>query len=113
LQLNKQQREETQKTSRQMRKLFERLELLEKREADRLHYDGAVRAQIEDQMRREARNDSLVHLEEEAKLQSTYEKEVRFDLDSDSQESSSDLGDRVLEATPPKSLMSSPLPNNE
>jgi len=53
---------------------------------------------------------------EVVKLQRTYEKEVRFDLDSDDDdnrdESSSSLGDRVL--TPPKTITSSPaLPNNE
>jgi hypothetical protein len=34
-----------------MRRLFERLDLLEKREEGRLLSDGAVQAQIEDQMR--------------------------------------------------------------
>ena len=52
LQLNKMQREEGEKVSRQMRKLFERLEMLERREEERCQFDE-VRGQIEEVMRKE------------------------------------------------------------
>jgi hypothetical protein len=52
LQLNKMQREEGEKVSRQMKKLFERLEMLERREEERCQFDE-VRGQIEEVMRKE------------------------------------------------------------
>jgi len=50
LQLNKVQREEGEKVSKQMRKLFDRLEMLEKREEERKQFEE-VRLQMEDVMR--------------------------------------------------------------
>ena len=52
LQLNKMQREESEKVSRQMKKLFERLEMLERREEERCQFDE-VRGQIEEVMRKD------------------------------------------------------------
>ena len=52
LQLNKMQREEGEKVSRQMRRLVERLEMLERREEERYQFEE-VRGQIEEVIRKE------------------------------------------------------------
>ena len=73
LQMNKAQREENEKTSKQMRKLFARLEELEKKEEDRRDSD-LVRQQIEGALSKQSQED------EEGN------KEVRFQLDSESED---------------------------
>jgi hypothetical protein len=96
-----------------MRTLFDRLDMLEKREDERTQYEG-LQGQIEEQMRKEederAINESII--EEEHKLTSTYEKhdtkEVRFELDSDSEEEI----ERQPEPSPAKSVPST-IPNND
>ena len=52
LQLNKMQREEGEKVSRQMKRLVDRLEMLERREEERYQFEE-VRGQIEEVMRKE------------------------------------------------------------
>ncbi|TNV84834.1 hypothetical protein FGO68_gene7328 [Halteria grandinella] len=102
LQMNKAQREENDKSGKQMKKLFDRLDELEKKEEERRYQDD-IQRELEDALTREqelqaaAQNDSITFIEEEAKLMSMYSepdqsgaKEVRFKLDTDSEEEDSE-----------------------
>ena len=67
LQLNKMQREEGEKVSRQMRRLVERLEMLERREEERYQFEE-VRGQIEEVIRKEDKlRETQIDIEEDLK----------------------------------------------
>ena len=67
LQLNKMQREEGEKVSRQMRRLVERLEMLERREEERYQFEE-VRGQIEEVIRKEDKlRETQINIEEDLK----------------------------------------------
>ena len=67
LQLNKMQREEGEKVSRQIRRLVERLEMLERREEERYQFEE-VRGQIEEVIRKEDKlRETQINIEEDLK----------------------------------------------
>ena len=67
LQLNKMQREEGEKVSRQMRRLVERLEMLERREEERYQFEE-VKGQIEEVIRKEDKlRETQINIEEDLK----------------------------------------------
>lgn len=93
MQLNKVQREEGQKVSKQMKKLFERLEMLEKREEERMQFED-FRGEIELAMRQEEKlMETQINIEEDIKQElrehnDEETREVHFKLDTESSASS-------------------------
>ena len=92
LQLNKQMREESERTVKQMQRLFARLETLEQKEGERREYEE-IKKEIEEAMRIEKIERERIHKEQmiipqEVKMveaDPNTTREVNFKLDTDSE----------------------------